>query len=85
MALKDLLVLVDQDMEAAGIYALSLAAACGASLTAAAPIIEPSLPPNLAAEFSEDVFSRIKEDAEAVASEAIDEFSQAATRRQRVD
>ena len=51
MALKDLLVLVGRGMEAAGVYALSLSAACGASLTAAAPIIEPSLPPNLAAEF----------------------------------
>jgi len=78
MALKDLLVLVGPGMEAAGVYALSLSAACGASLTAAAPIIEPSLPPNLAAEFSEDVLSRIKEDAEAAASKAFEEFSQAA-------
>jgi nucleotide-binding universal stress UspA family protein len=78
MALKDLLVLVGPGMEPAGVYALSLSAACGASLTAAAPIIEPSLPPNLAAEFSEDVLSRIREDAEAAASKAIEEFSQAA-------
>lgn len=78
MVLKDLLVLIGPGMEAAGIYALSLAAACGASLNAAAPIIEPSLPPNLAAEFSEDVLSRIKENAEAAASKAIEEFSQAA-------
>lgn len=78
MALKDLLVFVDTGASKAGSYGLSLAAACGASLTAAVPVVEPSLPPHLPAELSEDLLVRIREDAEASADKAIQEFSHAA-------
>ena len=78
MALKDLLVLTGTGMEAAGNYALSLSVTCGASLTAAVPTVEPSLPPVLAAELPDDLLSRMKEDVEAAASRAVEQFAQTA-------
>ncbi|WP_114947467.1 universal stress protein [Microvirga calopogonii] len=78
MALKDLLVLTGTGTEAAGTYALSLSVTCGAHLTAAVPTIEPSLPPGLAAELPDHLLSRMKEEVEAAASRAVEEFARTA-------
>jgi nucleotide-binding universal stress UspA family protein len=78
MAYRDLLVLVGIGGDGARSYALWLAGACGATLTAAAPVVSPSLPPYIAAEMPNDVLARIQEDAETAANKALNEFMEAA-------
>jgi nucleotide-binding universal stress UspA family protein len=65
-------------MEAAGNYGLWLSGTCGATLTAAAPMIEPSLPPYVRPEMPGDLIARIREDAETEASKILNEFLETA-------
>ncbi|MCC2650782.1 MAG: universal stress protein [Microvirga sp.] len=78
MAFKDLLVLAGNGMEAAGAYGIWLSGACGATITAAAPVIEPSIPPYLALELPGELVSQIERDAQESARKALADFSTAA-------
>ena len=78
MAFKDLLVLAGAGTEPASTYALWLAGACGATLTAAAPVTEASVPAYVMAEMPDDVLDRIREDAEAAATAALEAVTAAA-------
>lgn len=80
MAFKDLLVLAGAGTEPASTYALWLAGACGATLTAAAPVTEPSVPAYVMVEMPDDVLDRIREDAEASAATALEAVATAAQR-----
>jgi nucleotide-binding universal stress UspA family protein len=71
MAFKDLLVLAGAGTDPASAYALWLAGACGANLTAAAPVAEPSIPPYVMADMPDDILIRIREDAERAAETAL--------------
>jgi nucleotide-binding universal stress UspA family protein len=66
MLFKDLLVLVGRG-DAASSYGLGLARACGATLTAAMPVIEPYLPPYVLLEIPDEVLARRRQE---VATEA---------------
>ncbi len=78
MAFRDLLVLAGNGMEAAGAYGIWLSSTCGATITAAAPVVEPSIPPYLALELPGDLVSQIERDAQASARKALADFSTAA-------
>lgn len=78
MAFKDLLVMAGAGTDPATAYALWLAGACGATLTAAAPAIEASIPGYVMADMPSDILARIREDAATSANTAIEQFSEAA-------
>jgi nucleotide-binding universal stress UspA family protein len=63
MVFKDLILLIGKGTEAAGPYGVWLATACGATLTAASPVIEPDLPPYIVMEMPDEILSRIREEA----------------------
>jgi len=74
MAFKDLLVLIGKDTEAGSRYALWLADACGATLTAVSPIRGLNLPTFILPEMPSDILSRAREDAENAARSSLDAF-----------
>ncbi len=75
MALKDLLVLTGAGTDAAQGYAAWLSNVCGASLTAAVPVVEPSMPAYVMTELPTDLLSRIQQEAEAEARKTLQNFS----------
>jgi nucleotide-binding universal stress UspA family protein len=74
MAFKDLLLLISKDTEAGSRYALWLANACGATLTAASPIVGLNLPTFILPEMPSDIVSRARNDAETAARSSLDAF-----------
>lgn len=75
MAFKDLLVLVGNGTNGAGGYGLRLAEACGASLTAAAAVVDLSLPPYIVADMPDDLLAKVQAEGDAKAREALDAFT----------
>jgi nucleotide-binding universal stress UspA family protein len=75
MSVKDVLVLAGPGNEKAGAYALWLCETCGASLTAAAPVVEPPLPTHIAAEMPKGFLAQLMEEAEAAADMALSDFT----------
>jgi nucleotide-binding universal stress UspA family protein len=73
MRMSDLLVVLDPELEAAGRYALWLAKELGAGLTAASPVLEPSLA-YISAELPGEILSKIQEEAEHAASMVLSGF-----------
>lgn len=82
MAFKDLLVLAGPGTDPASAYALWLAGACGATLTVAAPVTEPSIPGYVMADMPDDILARIREDAEAAAETALQAVATAAQQKE---
>lgn len=78
MAFRDILTLAGPGMDAAGSYGIWLSGICGATITAASPIIEPSMPPYIAAELPSGMISRIEREAEAAAHNSLQNFSERA-------
>jgi nucleotide-binding universal stress UspA family protein len=78
MAFKDLLLLFGKGTEAGNRYALWLANACGATLTAVAPVVKVGLPPGVRAEMPSDILAEIREDAESAARQSLDVFVESA-------
>lgn len=74
MGFRDLLLFVDPGAKAVGDYGLWLADACGASLTVATPMVEHSLRPHLIAKLPANHRSRMQEDTQAAAHEALRDF-----------
>jgi nucleotide-binding universal stress UspA family protein len=76
MALNDLLVLLDSDVEAAGRYALWLAETLDANLTAVSPIIEPRIPVFVSSEMPGEFLSKVREEAEDAARLVLSRFTE---------
>lgn len=75
MAIRDLLVLAGDGMDAAGAYGIWLAKRCGAALTAAAPVIEASAPGYVDTELPRDLLERIEAESKAAAARALEQFA----------
>lgn len=77
MSFKDLLVLGGAGTEAARTYGKWLSGVTGAFLTGAIPVIESSFPSGISAELPKEVISRLRDDAEALATKAAQDFMDA--------
>lgn len=78
MGFRDILTLSGPGMDEAGSYGLWLASACGATITAAAPMVEPSMPPYIAAELPSALLTRMAQEAQETATTALHGFSERA-------
>ncbi|MXQ12763.1 universal stress protein [Microvirga makkahensis] len=74
MSFKDLLVLGGAGTEPARTYGKWLSGVTGACLTGAIPVVGSSLPYGIQAELPDDIVARIRDDAEASATKAIQDF-----------
>jgi hypothetical protein len=84
MSFKDMLMLVVGPADEASRYGIRLAAACGATLTAAMPVIEPNLPPFVIAEMPDEILARIREEPAAEADRVLHNVAET-TRSMGVD
>jgi nucleotide-binding universal stress UspA family protein len=79
MPLKDLLLVIGKDTEAAERYALELARRSSAALTVTSSGAAPSLPAFIRSELPSDLLDHMREDVENTASATLDAFAKRAT------